>query len=82
MQEQLFEQVSQYVFGGLFVVLFLYVLQASRRREDRLLRHAERLQEAFQETTETMKIMKSEMSQDLRDIKNTLEIRGRRKNDN
>jgi len=81
-QDQLFEQVLQYVFGGLFVVLFLYVLQTSRRREDRLLRHAEKLQEAFQETAETMKIMKSEMSQDLREIKHTLEIRGRRKNDN
>jgi len=82
MQEELFGQVSQYVFGGLFVVLFLYVLQTSRRREDRLLRHAERLQEAFQETAETMKIMKSEMSQDLREIKHTLEMRGRRKYDN
>ncbi len=82
MQEQLFGQVSQYVFGGLFVVLFLHVLQTSRRREDRLLRHAERLQEAFQETAETMKMMKSEMRQDLREIKHTLEIRDRRKYDN
>jgi len=80
-QEELFSQLSEYVFGGLFVLLFLYVLYTTRRREERLMRHNEKLQEAFQETAETMKIMKSEMRQDLRAIRNTLNVHGRRKDD-
>lgn len=77
MQEELFSQLSEYVFGGLFVALFLYVLHSTRRREDRLMEHNEKLQNAFQETAETMKSMKNEMSKDLREIKETLKIHER-----
>ena len=81
MQEELFGQLSEYVFGGLFVLLFIYVLHTTRQREDRLMAHAEKLQQAYQETAETMKMMKQEMRQDLADIKAALKVYGRRSYD-
>jgi hypothetical protein len=71
----IFEAVSQYIFGGLFVFLLIYVLNTSKTREDRLLDHISKLQEALQETTQTLTLLKHEICNSLEDIKGLLQDR-------
>ena len=79
MEQALFEAVSQYVFGALFVALFLYEVrtawkreQESRQREQELMNHLEKLASSYgqavlvmQSMQETQKAMKNEIDKKL-----------------
>ena len=79
MEQALFEAVSQYVFGALFVALFLYEVrtawkreQESRQREQELMNHLEKLASSYEQAVsvmqsmqETQKAMKNEIDKKL-----------------
>ena len=71
MEQALFEAVSQYVFGALFVALFLYEVrtawkrekesrqrkQESRQREQELMNHLEKLASSYEQAVSVMQSM-------------------------
>ena len=68
MEQALFESVSQYVFGALFVALFLYEIRTAWKREEHLIKHLEKLSKSYesavsvmQSMQETQKAMKDEI---------------------
>jgi len=70
-EQALFEAVSQYVFGALFVALFLYEVrtawkreqesrkreQESRKREQELMNHLEKLSSSYEKAVSVMQSM-------------------------
>ena len=67
MEQALFKSVSQYVFGALFVALFLYEIRRAWKREEHLMKHLEKLSKSYesavsvmQSMQETQKAMKDE----------------------
>ena len=70
-EQALFEAVSQYVFGALFVALFLYEVrtawkreqesrkreQESRQREQELMNHLEKLSSSYEKAVSVMQSM-------------------------
>ena len=71
MEQALFEAVSQYVFGALFVALFLYEVRTawrreqesmkrekeSRQREKELMNHLEKLASSYEQAVSVMQSM-------------------------
>jgi hypothetical protein len=72
MEEVIFESVSQYVFGALFVAVFLYEIRTSWAREKSLTKHLEKLASSYEKSVdvmgsmqETQKAMKNEIDSKL-----------------
>lgn len=72
MNEALFQSVSQYVFGGLFLFLFLYVLDQNKKREGWLQSHLDNAQKINEQTANMLQLMKSEIINELDNIKDAL----------
>lgn len=77
LEQTLFDTVSDYTFGVLFIGLLVWVLRNNDRREREMLDKLSQITNTLQGTTQVIQSMQGEISTKLSEIKELLQERRR-----